>query len=131
MLVLVLILCTVSASAQTIISSQYGNGWQTICYSDGKCSHSNVATYLRWDNTWQPMSGLNIDNGNWSYTVLDTGTKMNFTADGRTISIPKNNTKFNLELFKISPSLTYSKTVLINNMVNVPTQVTFDNITYL
>jgi hypothetical protein len=100
-------------------STEYGDGWQIKHYSDGKSAYSNHATYLRWDNQWIPEEWLNISNGNWSYAVADAGTKMNFTADGRTISIPKANTKFDLSLFKISPSLTYTKTALLNNMVSV------------
>jgi hypothetical protein len=104
-------------------STEYGNGWQIEHYSDGKTAYSNHPTYLRWDNVWIPQEWLNISNGNWSYKIQDNPANMSFLADGRTISIPKANTKFDLSLFKISPSLTYTKTALLNNMVSVNTTV--------
>ncbi len=102
LLALLFLVLPLSVSAQFVISTEYGDGWQKICYDDGTCSYSNVGTYLRWDNVWMPISGININNGNWTYRIDQDSSNFILTRLDDTLRLPKSLGNYHFSLNKIS-----------------------------
>lgn len=100
MLIIMLIICLTSINITT-----------------AQIEQSENIIYKTHDGRW--VSELELEKGtsNYPYLIEDVGDNWKYTADGKSIFIPK---AFNIieSPTKISPCLTYSKIVLANNMIN-------------
>ncbi len=98
---LIISLSTV-VSAQSVVSTEYGDGFEKICYDNGKCSVSNHLTYLRWDGQYIPVESLNIDTGQWTYLIQDNPSDYTLYRLDDRLTLPKNLGNYHFGLNKIS-----------------------------
>lgn len=104
----------------------------------GSYSTNGTVYYPTWndpDNKTIPDYELDISSGKWPYLVEENSTHMLFTVSDNPlqidqVAIPKLNMTFDYQPFKVSPRLTYPKSVLLNNMVSVNATVAYLSFPY-